>query len=389
MKIASLPVLLLGFLASNALASAAPQLGKQTLSPQYYTLPPLREQAELQDSWTQQRRDQIPALLQKYGVDAWLVRSRHLPSPDPSTNSDAQISQREYAEETVFWSLKRAEQFSARRRTTLLFLANATAGAPSSYTWIDNTPGVWAELAAVLEAQQPRSIAVDRHRELAFASGLHAGELEALEAGLGQKWAARLVNEPMLAIEFVATMPEGRLAWYRRLQETAWTMIGEAFSEAVVTPGRTTTGDVEWWLREKVQAMNYSTWFQPSVSIMDPTFRVPGDHEPAREVIAYGDMLHVDFGVTALGMNTDTQHLGYVLRPGEEDVPEGLKTGLRKGNRMQDIVRGKMRTGLGKTGNEVLAECLAQMTEEGIQGLVYSHAIGDWGHSAGTVIGKP
>lgn len=105
-------------------------------------------------------------------------------------------------------------------------------------------------------------------------------------------------------------------------------------------------------------------------------------------VIKYGDMLHVDYGVTALGMNTDTQHLGYVLRPGETeaDVPKALLDGLEKGNRMQDIVRSNMR--IGASGNEILRASLEQMRREGIEGKIYCHPIGDWGHSAGTVIGE-
>ena len=53
-------------------------------------------------------------------------------------------------------------------------------------------------------------------------------------------------------------------------------------------------------------------------------------------------------------MNTDTQHMAYVLRTsqGEQNVPEGLKQGLKKANRMQDINLEKMKAG--KTGNEVL-----------------------------------
>lgn len=89
---------------------------------------------------------------------------------------------------------------------------------------------------------------------------------------------------------------------------------------------------------------------------------------PSSNVIEEGDMLHTDFGITFLGLNTDTQHLGYVLRQGETDVPEGLKAGLRSSNRMQEIVRAKMQPG--KTGNEVLQECLEQMNREGIQGQV-------------------
>ena len=40
--------------------------------------------------------------------------------------------------------------------------------------------------------------------------------------------------------------------------------------------------------------------------------------------IERGDLLWTDFGVVALNLHTDTQHLGYVLREGELEVPEGL-----------------------------------------------------------------
>jgi len=42
-------------------------------NPEYHILPPLREQAKIQDVWTRERRANIPGLLQKYGIDAWLV----------------------------------------------------------------------------------------------------------------------------------------------------------------------------------------------------------------------------------------------------------------------------------------------------------------------------
>lgn len=133
--------------------------------------------------------------------------------------------------------------------------------------------------------------------------------------------------------------------------------------------------------------------------------------------------MHTDFGITFLGLNTDTQHLGYVLRTsrGENDVPEGLKKGLRTSNRLQEIVRATMRPG--KTGNEVLQECLREMEAEKIEGQVvciyitpfgsmplttlkqYCHPIGepcltaetrnilsmfqgDRGHAPGSLIGK-
>ncbi|KAI0808749.1 xaa-Pro aminopeptidase family enzyme [Xylaria sp. FL0064] len=353
--------------------------GASHKTPQVHTLPPLQEQADIVNAWTEERKALIPGLLRKYGVDAWLM------------------SQREYAEDTVFWALKDAVQFSARRRTTHLFLASPKNGAKSAYSWIDNTAAVWEDLRELFVEQQPRSIALNTHPEIAFASGLHVGELDTIASALGDEWADRFVLEPMLPVEVVATMVPGRLSWYRRMQETAWAIIEEAFSEKVIVPGKMTPLDLEWWMREKIQSLNYTTWFQPGVYILTaegfPLNKQPAASKresvraSAERAIQYGDLIHTDFGVTALGLNTDTQHLGYVLYPGETeaDIPKGMIEGLKKVNRLQDIVRGNMKIGM--TGNEILKASLEQMHTEGIEGKIYCHPTGEWGHSAGTVIG--
>jgi hypothetical protein len=193
--------------------------------PKYFTLPSLREQAAIQDAWLQERIDSIPALMRKHNVSAWLM------------------SQREYAEEIAFWSLKPATYFSARRRTTDLFLADPKDG-KTRHSWITMTPeeDLWPELRAVLEREQPESIAVNADMDVSFASGMHAGELEAVRAGLGEEWAAKLISVPkMLPVEMIGTMVEGKAMWYMKLMSTAWAMISEAFSERVIEPGVTTT----------------------------------------------------------------------------------------------------------------------------------------------------
>jgi Xaa-Pro aminopeptidase len=106
---------------------------------------------------------------------------------------------------------------------------------------------------------------------------------------------------------------------------------------------------------------------------------------PEAEVIQRGDHLHVDFGIQAMGLATDTQHVGYVLKEGEKDAPAGLQKALLNSNRMQDIAFAQMRPG--RTGNEVLASMLAQMKTEGIEGTMYTHPINDYGHGAGPLIG--
>ena len=53
-----------------------------------------------------------------------------------------------------------------------------------------------------------------------------------------------------------------------------------------------------------------TVWFQPNVE-------KAGAEGWGTGAIQRGDALWVDFGVIALGLHTDTQHLGYVLKEGE------------------------------------------------------------------------
>ncbi len=96
-------------------------------------------------------------------------------------------------------------------------------------------------------------------------------------------------------------------------------------------------------------------------------------------------MIHVDIGITAMNMNTDTQHLAYVLRKNETAPPAGLVAGLKASNHLQDLVRQHMR--LGRSGDEVLHAVRAEMKDEAAEGLIYCHPIGDFGHAAGALVG--
>jgi len=336
---------------------------------QYAELPSLRDQAKLLDRWRDERVARIPALLQKYNVDAWLM------------------SQREYAEDTIWWSIKGATEFAPHRRTVLLFHTNTSslAGQPNPLRWVDNTGQVWQELLPILEVYNPKKIAINIDKNIAFGGGLHVGEYEVLKDQLGQRWTGRMVNQPMIGVEYVAARVSGQLRYYTMLQDITWALVGEAFSEKVIAPGITSTEDIEWWFREKMQERNVSTWNHPRVSVITPE-SFPG-WAGTKDIIQEGDVLHVDFGITAMGMNTDVQHMAYVLRSsiGETDVPKGLKKGMRKANRMQNILLERMVPG--KTGNDVLSECLEHMKKEDIEGQIYSHPIGDWGHAPGAVMG--
>lgn len=153
------------------------------------------------------------------------------------------MSQREYAEDTIWWSIKNATEYAPHRRTVLLFHTNSSSlsGRPNPLEWVDNTGQVWDELRGILESYNPRKIVINVDRNIAFGGGLHVGELEVLQEELGENWMNRTMNEPTLGIEYVATRVPGQLAYYRDLQEIAWALMEEAFNEKVIQPGVTTT----------------------------------------------------------------------------------------------------------------------------------------------------
>jgi Xaa-Pro aminopeptidase len=228
---------------------------------------------------------------------------------------------------------------------------------------------------------------VNISRTHAFSDGLTVAEWEKLRDALGPDWTRRIVRAENLPLEYIAARVPEMLARYRQMQETAHWIIRRAFSNEVIVPGKTTDQDVVWWLREEVRRLGFSTWFQPGVRVQKAAGAANAAvrAEETGTVIERGDVLHVDFGLTAMRLNTDTQHMGYVLRQGETAPPEGIRKALAATIRLQQIVL--ERTKAGRPGNAVLADSLGQMESEGIQGSVYSHPVGDHGHGAGPLIG--
>ncbi len=352
-------------------------------------LPPLREQAEQEQQWLRFRLERnLPALMRRHGVGMWLVVCR------------------EYAEDPAFFSLVSPTVFSARRRTMYVFndlgpergverLALGGGSNGGLYT-VYRDPNVekreiygeeqWALLKSLILARNPATIAIDVSSTHAFSDGLTSGERDKLEATLGPELMRRVVRAENLALEYQELRVPEMLPAYRQMMEIAHSLIARAFSDEVIHPGVTTNLDVVWWLRQKVNDQGLGTWFQPSVRVQSLTKTgVVMMNEEDAVVIQRGDVLHVDFGITAMRLNTDTQHMGYVLKPGETDAPPGLKAALANAQRLQDIMLAKMKPGL--TGNQVLAEAIERMRSEHIDGTIYSHPIGDHGHAAGPLIG--
>jgi hypothetical protein len=80
--------------------------------------------------------------------------------------------------------------------------------------------------------------------------------------------------------------------------------------------------------------------------------------------------------------------MAYVLRPGETEAPKGLRDGVADTNRLQDVFVSCWREGA--TGNEILAQALAQAREDGIpKPKIYSHSLSHYLHEPGPLMGLP
>jgi Xaa-Pro aminopeptidase len=355
----------------------------------------LREQAELQQQWLEKRISTLlPPLMRKYGIDLWV------------------IPMREYNEDPVFSSLVSPTTFAARRRTIYVFydrgaekgveriaLGGSSQGglyeAVRSTKPVSGSAGVagnqaelwgdeqWQVLRKVLEDRKPKTIGIDKSRVFAFSDGLSSGELEGMSEALGPEWTNRFRPAEGLAVDLIASRLPEEEAFYARLTQLVWTTIEEMFSSKTITPGTTRTSDLVWFWRQRINDLGLGTWFQPSIEVQRRG--ATSEQLGPDPVIQRGDVLHCDVGITALRLNTDTQHNAYVLLPGENDAPAGLRKALSNANRLQDILFEEVRAG--RSGNEILASALAKMRREGIDGTIYSHPIGMHGHGAGPLIG--
>jgi hypothetical protein len=369
-------------------AAAAPALTQER------PLGTLREQAAMRQQWLEMRLERVlPRLMREHGVDMWL------------------IPMREYNEDPVFRAIVSPTTQAARRRTIYAFCDHGgersveriaiggtsqgglyrvvrdpeagvgTAGARERVAEPFG-PEQWLLLGPVIEDCDPESININTSHTFAFSDGLTLGEWEQMREAIPADYRDSIVRRELLAVQYLEERIPEMLPTYVRMQEVVHEIISTAFSSEVITPGSTTTEDVVWWMRQRVNELGLTDWFQPSVSVQRRGVEMGDSASP---IIERGDVLHTDFGITAFGLNTDTQHMGYVLLEGEATAPHGLTHALHNANKLQDILLEEMEPG--RTGNDVLAITLGRMRDAGLDGTMYTHPIGDHGHGAGTLIG--
>jgi len=334
----------------------------------------VKEQYQLCDEILKDRLENLlPQLMKECGVEMWLVLCR------------------EYNEDPVFRSLNPRLVKSASRTSCYIFSLNKEGKyealslcRPNSrlmpfykQEYRPKEEDQFEAIARVVKERNPSKVTVNICDDCAQADGLSKLLWDKLYDILGDK----LDGNGDLAVRWLETRTQKELEIYPSIYRIAMDVLREAYSLDVITPGVTTTTDVEWYIMQRIDDMGLAAWFSPDVDLQ----RKGGGMRMSDAVIEKGDLLHTDMGLTYLNLNTDTQRLAYVLKDGETEIPAGILDGFRRGMRFQDIVLENYKEGL--SGNEIFFNSVEQAKAEGIRPMLYTHPIGMYGHAAGPTIG--
>ena len=248
----------------------------------------------------------------------------------------------------------------------------------------------WKRLAELIEERNPNKIGINYSDTFALADGITHTEYDLFLESLKPAHREKVISAEELAVGWLETRSKTEMIIYQQICRIAHEILAAGLTDEVIQPGITTTNDVAWWYRDRIRELKLTAWFHPSVSIqretspaLDAKSSILARHDD--NIIMPGDLLHVDFGITYLRLNTDTQQHAYVLKTGENKIPNDLEIAMKNGNRLQDILTGEI--AVGRTGNEVLASALRKAKNEGITPSIYTHPIGYHGHGAGSTIG--
>ena len=338
----------------------------------------LKEQYAIKDQCLKERLEIIlPQVMEDADVDMWIVASK------------------EYHEDPTFKAMVPAEYLTARRITMFAFSKEADGIHRYSLSMPDKSVAKFYEskwqfgkedqmvaLKRLIEEKDPKRIALNMSKEFAVCDGFSIGLYQMFKESLGEDIMNKMVNDDLLAMKFMEIRTPTELKLMPEVMSVAHDIMERMYTTDVIKPGITTTNDLEWFMKEEVNKLGLTYWFEPTMDLQ----RKNGDESRYDScVIQKGDLLHCDFGIYYMNMCTDTQRLGYVAKDDEDTMPQYLLDGMKVGNRFQDIVRENMIPG--RTGNEVFEAAMKQAKEEGIQAMLYSHPCNMYGHGPGPTIG--
>lgn len=351
----------------------------------------MRAQYDLRLEWLAEKRALLLDQMRMHGIEMWIVVSE------------------EFHQDPALYYVAPPLQY-ARRRDVMVFVDGGDDGlAAYSDYWRPtadfrrffepmpadrNARGIQdtrSGLQVLWERYRPATIGLAIGGNRGHDSSLTHDSYLYLADALGPEAESRFVSAASLIEEVFDTRLPGELEHYRQLVLATDVIAQTALSNVVITPGVTQAEDIKWFFDETIAELGVGgkPWFEIHVAVQrfdeDTGEMIPYVHpSPDDLVFRRGDIIHLDCGFDYLGFASDWQKVAYILREGEEDVPDGLKTALRNANIVHEAFAAAPRPGM--TGWEATLAIAAML--EGVDFLpsLYSHPIGYHGHALGPAI---
>lgn len=339
-------------------------------------------QIDARDAWLEKRHEMLLGMMRRHELDWWIVVNEEF-HDDPLTPFVAPA--RPYAgNRDIFLFIDGDED--GLRKIALTGYAEESVGRVFEAR-LARDPG--EALRELYEAHAPERIGLGIDGRRGMTRSLTRSSYEVLSEALGPEGAGRFVSAKGLIEEYLDTRIPEEHPHFTDLVHLTEILARRALSSEAITPGRTTVGELRRFLFDELGARGVSTWFQPDFRVQragEKGAQSRGFLAVSKEstVVQRGDVLHLDFGISYMGFDSDWQKMAYVLKKGETKAPAGLVEGLANTNVLQDVLMQTARPG--KPAAEVYRETMAAMKEKGIEAMIYSHPLGNHGHGLGPSI---
>ena len=347
-----------------------------------FPLPDWSEQVEMREGWLETRQEMLLPMMRRHDIDMWITvneefhddpLTEYVAPPRPYTGGRDMFVFVDTGEGLRKVAITGFSEVNLKR-----FFESPDEPRPASEV-----------LPALFEEHDPQRIALAMDGGKGMTRSLTYSSYNYLSEIMGPEATSRFVSAADLIEEYLDTRLPAELEPYRNLVHLTEIIAKRSLSDEVIEPGVTTVGDVRRWIYDAMWHYRVDTWFQPDLRLQrhgkeNDTSRGFLAVAPEHWVIERGDVLHLDVGISYLGLDTDWQKKAYVLREGETEAPAGLRAAMANTNALQDVLISTARPGA--TAGEVYKATMAEMEARGINAQIYSHPLGTHGHAIGPSI---
>ncbi|MEP7116367.1 MAG: M24 family metallopeptidase [Acidobacteriota bacterium] len=371
------------FFATALLVAVAAPAGAQKPDATSPVLLPWSQQIAIREGWLRQRHGALLPMLRKHDIAMWIVATEEF-HDDPLAAYVA--PPRPYVGNRDFFVFVDAGSAGLKK----IAITGYTEESIAAFFEAGEPSPADARLKQLVEHYMPKTIGLGIGGSRGMTRSLTHDTYAFIVNAIGAAYASRIVSAQDLIEEYADTRLPDELPYYRTAVELTEAITRRALSSEVIKPGRTTVGEVRRWLYDALWAHGVRTWFQPDLRVQragsaGATSRGFLAVAPESLVIERGDVVHLDFGISYMGFDTDWQKMAYVLNDDESDVPDGLKAAMRNTNALQDALM-RRHSRPDALAADVYTDTMAEMKSKRIEAMIYSHPIGIQGHGLGAAI---